>query len=562
MAGSTLPVADSPPKRLTLRFGLSTAFVLMVLATAVVICGLLLTRMHDVMRADLHQRMSDVARMATLGISGDAHREVRGREDESTPNFLALKRHLQSVKTSVPDLRFAYTIRQAPDGKLAFWIDAETDAEGTHVGDEVTVITPTLVEAFKNPSRAYVEPDFYTDKWGTWLSGYAPIFGSDGKLECFVGVDVSAASVAEREWAAIQAVLLIAVLITLVVAVAGLWLSSRIVRPMAILEANMAQVRELHLEDTTAIQSRFHEIVRMAETLSAMKSGLRSFSKYVPTELVRELIRDGNEAVLGSRRAELTIFFSDIEGFTTLAESTTPEGLAADLADYFALITGAILDAGGTVDKYIGDAVMAFWGAPKPLPEHSMRAVGTALVIHERLAALNVRRREAGRLPIVTRIGLATGEVVVGNFGYEARMNYTVMGDQVNLASRLEGLNKYVGTTLLVSESTVKHAAGGLVARELGAVAVKGKKEGVRIFEPVALRPTAAPALIARVDTWNRAVALFLKRDFAEALSIFEAWAAESPNDEPALHKIEACRAHIASPPDESWSGLVVMNTK
>lgn len=562
MSASSVPVLGATPKRLTLRFGLSTAFVTMVLSTAVVICGLLLTRMHDIMRADLRQRMRDVASMAAMDLSGDTHRQIRGREDEGTPTFLALKRHMQAVKAAVPELRFAYTIKRAADGTMAFWIDAETDAEGSHVGDEVTVVTETLKLAFQAPTQPYVEPEFYADKWGTWLSGYAPVFASDGTLECLVGVDISAAKVAEAEWAAIRVLLLIAGAITLIVAVIGLWLSNRIVHPMAVLEANMANVRELRLDGSVEIRSRFHEIVRMAETLSAMKSGLRSFSKYVPTELVRELIHDGAEAHLGARRAELTIFFSDIEGFTSIAESTTPEGLAADLADYFATITGTILESGGTVDKYIGDCVMAFWGAPRAVPDHAARAVETSLRVRSRLAELNARRATEGRPPIVTRIGLSTGEVVVGNFGYEARMNYTVMGDTVNLASRLEGLNKYVGTMLLVSESTMAAANGAILGRLLGAVAVKGKREGVRIWEPVAMRAEADATLVGRVGEWNAAVERFMAQEFEAALPVFEAWAARHPDDEPASQKIEACRQFISLPPEPTWNGTVVMNTK
>jgi adenylate cyclase len=562
VSASSVPVLGATPKRLTLRFGLSTAFVTMVLSTAVVICGLLLTRMHDIMRADLRQRMRDVASMAAMDLSGDTHRQIRGREDEGTPTFLALKRHMQAVKAAVPELRFAYTIKRAADGSMAFWIDAETDAEGSHVGDEVTVVTETLKLAFQAPTQPYVEPEFYADKWGTWLSGYAPVFASDGTLECLVGVDISAAKVAEAEWAAIRVLLLIAGAITLIVAVIGLWLSNRIVHPMAVLEANMANVRELRLDGSVEIRSRFHEIVRMAETLSAMKSGLRSFSKYVPTELVRELIHDGAEAHLGARRAELTIFFSDIEGFTTIAESTTPEGLAADLADYFATITGTILESGGTVDKYIGDCVMAFWGAPRAVPDHAARAVETSLRVRSRLAELNARRATEGRPPIVTRIGLSTGEVVVGNFGYEARMNYTVMGDTVNLASRLEGLNKYVGTMLLVSESTMAAANGAILGRLLGAVAVKGKREGVRIWEPVAMRAEADATLVGRVGEWNAAVERFMAQEFEAALPVFEAWAARHPDDEPASQKIEACRQFISLPPEPTWNGTVVMNTK
>jgi adenylate cyclase len=136
------------------------------------------------------------------------------------------------------------------------------------------------------------------------------------------------------------------------------------------------------------------------------------------------------------------------------------------------------------------------------------------------------------------------------------------MGDHVNLASRLEGLNKYVGTMLLVSESTMAAAGGAILARLLGAVAVKGKREGVRIWEPVAMRADADAELIARITEWNAAVERFMSQEFEAALPVFEAWAATHPNDEPARQKIEACRQFISLPPEPTWNGTVVMNSK
>jgi len=547
---------------MTLRVGLSAAFVGVVVVTAGALCAVLVEQMHDQMRRDLTARMRDVASVAAMGISAPLHAQVLRREDEGGPAHRALEANLQALKRRVPDLRFAYTIKQVPGGRLAFWIDAETDEQGSHVGDEVKVRTPTLLRAFEPPFEARVEPDFYSDAWGTWLSGYAPVLASDGTLECVVGIDISAARVAEAEWAAVRAMLWVALMVTLAVCLAGVWLSGRIVRPLALLDTAMGRVRGLHLEDSTVIESRFREIAQMADTLSAMQSGLRSFRKYVPKEVVRELIEDGAEARLGTRSATLTVFFSDIEGFTTLAESTTPEGLATDLAEYFATITDALLASGGTVDKYIGDAVMAFWGAPRALDVHAERAVRAALEVHARLDALNTRREAEGRAPIATRIGLATGQVVVGNFGYDERMNYTVMGDCVNLSSRLEGLNKQVGTRLLIAESTQRAAGDAVLSRLLGAVAVKGKRAEVRVWAPVTLRERAAPDAIKQVEAWNAAVELYIAGDFAGALPTFVAYATAHPEDEPARQKVEACQRYIALPPEGSWDGTLVIGGK
>ncbi|MCK6575270.1 hypothetical protein L6V77_29740 [Myxococcota bacterium] len=560
-AESLAPLPGLPRRRLSLRVGLSTAFVLMVLGTASILCTVLFVQMRGIMRQDIRERIGDIAGLAALTLDGDLHAQVTGPADENTDAFRTLKARLQAVKASAPDLRFAYTIKRTSPDAFAFWIDAETDASGTKVGDPVTTVTALVQDAFERPRRQMVEPEFYSDEWGTWQSAYSPIYARDGRLEAIVGVDISAAKIAASERAALMVLFIVAVLITVPVALLGLLLSSRIVRPLNELEEAMARVRELNLDQNVALESRFREIVRMRDAVNAMKSGLRSFSKYVPTELVRELIREGNEATLGGRRAELTIFFSDIEGFTTLAEATTPEGLAADLADYFALMTGTILEAGGTVDKYIGDAVMAFWGAPSPRPDHAVSAVRTALLLRRKLDALNVDRVREGRPPINTRIGLATGEVIVGNFGYENRLNYTVMGDTVNLASRLEGLNKYVGTAALTNEATARATADTVVSRLLGTVAVKGKKEGVRIYEPLAAGADAVP-LAPRVEAWNAAVERYLARDFEAALPTFEAWLAVEPDDEPAARLADQCRAFVAEPPGPEWTGTVIMDAK
>jgi class 3 adenylate cyclase len=555
------PAPEAPRRRLSLRVGLSTAFVLMVLGTASILCTVLFVQMRGIMRQDIRERIGDIAGLAALTLDGDLHAQVTGPADEGTEAFRTLKGRLQAVKASAPDLRFAYTIKRTAPDAYAFWIDAETDASGTKVGDPVTTVTALVRDAFEKPRRQMVEPEFYSDEWGTWQSAYSPVYARDGRLEAIVGVDISATRIAASERAALTVLFVVAVLITIPVALLGLLLSSRIVRPLNELEEAMARVRDLNLDQNVVLESRFREIVRMRDAVNAMKAGLRSFSKYVPTELVRELIREGNEATLGGRRAELTIFFSDIEGFTTLAEATTPEGLAADLADYFALMTGTILEAGGTVDKYIGDAVMAFWGAPSPRPDHAVAAMRTALLLRRKLDALNADRMRQGRPPITTRIGLATGEVIVGNFGYENRLNYTVMGDTVNLASRLEGLNKYVGTNVLTNEATARGAGGAIVSRLLGTVAVKGKNQGVRIYEPLAAGADAV-TLAPRVDAWNAAVERYLARDFEGALPVFEAWLAAEPGDEPAARLAEQCRAFAAEPPGLAWNGTLVMDSK
>lgn len=565
---SRLSSAPEPPKapatlRLSLRIGLSLAIVLMVLGTSTVLCGAFLVHLQDTMRSNIHARLRDIAALASMSVDEGQHRQVLSRADEGKPPHVAVQSRLQEVLRKVPELRFAYTMKRTEDRVIRFWVDAETDQKiATHVGDPISELTPTMHLAFDEPDKMYTEPNFYTDRWGTWLTGYAPVVNAQGKVECVVGVDIAATRIAAAERSAMTMLAPIAGLITTIVAFIGVLLSRRIIRPLAQLETDMLRVRELDLSPSTDIRSRIIEINRMRDTLDTMKSGLRSFSKYVPTAVVRELIRQGKEATLSGSRAELTVFFSDIQGFATYAETCTAEELTADLADYFALITGAILESGGTVDKYIGDAVMAFWGAPVAQADHAERALRASLAIQEGLAALNERRAAEGKTRLITRIGLATGEVVVGNFGYAERFNYTAMGDTVNLASRIEGLNKYVGTRILATAATVDAAQGAVVGRLHGRVAVKGKIEAVRIVEPLALASEASAELSAATTAWNKAYERYMARDFRGALSGFAAWAERHPQDEAARAMMQACEKLAANPPDEHWQATVVMDAK
>src|SRR6185437_1039257 len=192
-------------------------------------------------------------------------------------------------------------------------------------------------------------------------------------------------------------------------------------------------------------------------------SGLRSFGAYVPRDLVRAVLASGERAELGGKTKELTIFFSDLAGFTTLSETLAPEALVELLGGYFDEMTRVIQSHGGTIDKFIGDAIMAFWNAPGDEPDHAARACQAALDCQAKLDAM--RRADARLAGLQARIGLATGSVLVGNIGASDRMNYTVMGDTVNLASRLEGLNKAYGTPIMIAETTF--AKAGALARAI-----------------------------------------------------------------------------------------------
>lgn len=242
----------------------------------------------------------------------------------------------------------------------------------------------------------------------------------------------------------------------------------------------------------------------------------KAFAQYVSPALMQRLVDNPERLTLGGERRELTIFFSDIQGFSTFSEKLDPVQLAALLNRYLTLVTDIILANSGTLDKYEGDAVVAFWNAPLDVEDHPRRAVAAALRIQEALEQAGARFKEEFGVEPITRIGIHTGPVSVGNFGSRAHFDYTVIGDAANLASRLEGVNKVFGTSILISEKTHELLAGSIACRKIGAIQVVGKREVLGVYEP--LRP--GQPQYNRQDDWAAALRFFEenRRDRAEEL--------------------------------------------
>ena len=232
------------------------------------------------------------------------------------------------------------------------------------------------------------------------------------------------------------------------------------------------------------------------------------------------------------------------------------------MGTYFETVSAAFESTGGTVDKYIGDAVMAFWGAPKPLENRALRACRGALRAREALAQLRERLESEGRHPIRVRFGIGTGELLVGNIGSSHRFNYTVIGDPVNLASRLEGLNKRYGTEIIIDEETRKRAGDDVLARPIDVVSVKGRVEGTEIYEVLAESAKATDAQQDLVALSTRALALYRSRAFEEAQALYRDLLERDPQDGVAFVMIQRCQTYIQTPPSEAWDGIERLTEK
>jgi adenylate cyclase len=303
-------------------------------------------------------------------------------------------------------------------------------------------------------------------------------------------------------------------------------------------------------------RSAFADVESVLRRLELAKTAMRAMGRYVPIDLVRLLYRTGREPVLGGEIVEVTLMFTDIKDFTALAERLSPNELARVLGQYLEVMTAAIHSTQGTIDKYIGDAIMAVWNTPTPCADHARRGCEAALLCREAEERLFRSPAWEGRPPLHTRFGLHRDRVMVGHFGAPDRMSFTALGDGVNLASRLEGLNKQYGTTVLASQAVRDDAGDAFDFRLVDVVAVKGKSRGVRVFELLGRRDAAADR--GRERAYERALERYWARDFAGALSILEA----QPGDAPSRVLADRARELSADPPPAEWDGVYVARAK
>lgn len=286
-----------------------------------------------------------------------------------------------------------------------------------------------------------------------------------------------------------------------------------------------------------------------------------TFSKYVSPAVVDELLKDAENLKLGGRKEHMSVFFSDVRGFTTISEKLPPEELSRVLNMYLTPMTEIVFKNNGTLDKYIGDAIMAFFGAPIKHSQHAKEACRCALQNLEKLKELQKEFETQGLPHIDIGIGINTGAMSVGNMGSNIVQNYTVMGDSVNLAARLEGINKEYGTRIIISQFTYEEVKDAFTAREIDRVRVKGKLEPVRIFELICEgEPTDKVAQTMKL--FAQGYDLYHQKKFREAQDLFKNSFAVSQNDPVSELYIERCQDYIDSAPPEDWDGVFVMKTK
>ncbi len=476
----------------------------------------------------------------------------------------------------------ALEIRRASENALAVVFDESTAvlaaANIDHVlnvqrsGDRPLVTQQTLastgVPAHRALSRLYAsgnregvhEVEADGEAWVIWISPLSLDHGQKAVMSLLSPADEVFAEVSTR------------MEISLVIAITGLgiglllaWVfANAVARPIRNLTDEAYQMRTFDLREREPVTSRVLEVQHLSQAVQTLKRSLGDFARYVPAQLVRGLLAGDVKADIGGERCTVTLLFTDITDFAAISERMEPMELMQEVSEYFAEVSVRLIEHGATIDKYIGDAIMAMWNAPVRQENHVELACRAALDVASAIARLNARRTADGLPPFQTRFGLHVGEAVVGNVGSVERMNYTALGQTVNLAARLEGLNKQLGTQILISEAMLEGAPADALVRPVDMVRPKGASQPVRVYELISPAKYCGDgqSAEAHLGSWRRCYTACTERRWSDAIAEFDRHIEEYANDDAARVLRARAQAFKEAPPAERWDGVFDARTK
>ena len=423
---------------------------------------------------------------------------------------------------------------------------------------------PIIAEAFKNSSGRENAEGIYSftlDNKNYFCKVDSMTLDSD--LSMNIGMVIPDEDIMGSVYKNNRTVLMFSMIVILIAIVISIVISSLISKPMKTLSDEMNNIRNLAIEeDDEEIDSGIQEIDTMVYSFQGMKQGLINFKKYVPADLVSLLIQNNQDAEIGGKRQTLTLLFSDIENFTGITEQTDPEEMINRLYVYFSLLAHTITDNKGTIDKYIGDSIMAFWGAPVDIDVkvHAKLACQSALTCQMQGFNLSNSWIREGKQKFRTRFGIHTGEVVVGNMGSDERINYTVLGDNVNLASRLEGLNKYYGTEIIISGATHSLVKDDFEFRILDKITVKGKTQPIFIYELLAEKDKLDHKILKYYRIYEMGLKYYLSEDWDNCIKYMSDVIRHL--DDKAARVIKERAENFKVNPPVNWTGVYAFDKK
>lgn len=421
--------------------------------------------------------------------------------------------------------------------------------------DEIT----SAVESWNKSGRPN-ENTFKVSPGGdTWWCNFAQL-GNRKDNPAWVCTLIPASDILGNVTLQFLLILAIAAISCIIATIMALALSRKYTEPIHGLVQQAQSLRHLDVEPQEKPKTTIREMLHLTEANERMRIALDAFSRYIPTDIVRQLLDRGEAAKIGGKTLDVTILFTDIEGFTSISEKMPPMELALHMEEYFNFMLEELRMENATVDKFIGDSIMAFWGAPAVNTKHAASAVKAVWNCTLKLNEFNKKWKDSGKPEFVTRFGLASGEAVVGNVGASSRLNYTVLGDNVNLASRIEGLNKFYGTKVLATSELVSQTKESFIFRHIDRVAVKGKVQVEEIFELLGPHDHVPEDIRLYKAKYEKALNLYFKQDFSKAIKCLNDL---SPlfHEEMSVQRLkEACVRFIKIPPENNWTGVRIFN--
>jgi adenylate cyclase len=425
-------------------------------------------------------------------------------------------------------------------------------------------VADAMVDAFRAGGTFPLKPIVVDGTaYLSMVNNLPPRYGAIEYLAFAVPLDELAGTVMDTaRTSALFAAVLIMIAVPLI-----MWVSRRISRPLALLGEETDRIRRFELDGKFAVHSRITEVHELAQAIGNMKNVIREVSKFVPKALVQDLMASNVSLEVGGTRRFMTFLFTDVRNFTPLSETMEPEALMSQMSAYFDTLVRIILGGRGTVDKYVGDAIMAFWNAPRLQEDHEGIACEVALACREASNSMNAKWQSEDKAVWYTRFGVHNGEAVVGNVGSSDRIDYTAIGAAVNIASRLEGLNKFYGTQILVSRSIMEKTSHRFLFRAIDRALPVGAAHPMEIYELIgglkADEPFPAGAdLIRRVADWTAIYVLYQGGDWAGARTALQAFAAATPDDAVArIYMERLARINEITPP-QGWDGVTRFEQK
>lgn len=510
----------------------------LVTGTVLITSATLIVGSYGVAKNNTALRLRDASRLLASQLDAEELRSIQSPKQQDSEIYQRIHEKLAKSIGQIQGVRFIYILRKMASSnqngtpRYAFVVDGLpfNDQDFAPTGTEMATSDSTdALHRVWETGKLEVDRDFVTDEWGTWLSGYIPLKQKNGSFETILGIDISATDVYQSRIRIIKTLTGGYLISILMIIPAAAFFGSRIGGPLRRINKRLLTISQLQFDSNPREPigaGWVYEIHEIGESLSRVEGALQDFNRYVPSKLVRKLVLEKSNIELAGEMRNLGIMFTDIIGFVSITEKLSAHDILTYLNQYFSIVNQAAEETGGILDKYMGDAALIFWGAPDTILSPARCCVETALLCRERLEALNQSWREEGiNVQFDTCFGIDYGEVVIGNMGAEQRVNYTILGDRVNLASRIEDINRHYGTRILATRSLIEslgEEASRFLIVKVDIAKLRGISQPAELFEIRGHHASATEQERQFVHTYTRAYNLHAEGDDSGALAALQ----------------------------------------